>query len=277
MLRLVLLCAFAVAAVAQQPLTVTFSALDKRGEPVTTLRAQDVRVEHDQQPLAIQELRFDPRQRLDVVVLFDVSNSQRAALEQIRDAAGEVLRQLQLRRTDRLSVVVFSDRVHEQRAGIDLDEADKLIYAAWPSGTSAIYDVIAGASGQFADEPGFRRVVLLLSDGDDSASRTSSVADIPRALAEARAVLFGIDLNPMVMGTQTKASQVLDRMAHASGGETCYPRTEGQMKNCAALVANSARATYTALLSGAPVVEPHKLKVSGPEGVRILAPNQHTD
>jgi len=81
----------------------------------------------------------------------------------------------------------------------------------------------------------------------------------------------------MVLGGQPKAAQVLDRMAHASGGESCYPRTEGQMKKCAALVAAAARATYTASLAAAPLAESHRLKITGPKGVRILAPTRHAD
>lgn len=278
MLRVLIFVLLAAAAAAQQSLTVTFSALDKRGEPVTTLRADDVRVEHDGKLIPVQELRFDPRQRLDVVVLFDVSYSQRSALDEIRDAAGEVLRQLQLRRTDLLSLIVFSDKVHEERAGIDLDEADKMLYSSWPIGTSAIYDSIERAREHFSPEPGYRRVVLLLSDGEDSASRRLSPADVPRSLAEAGAVLFAVDLNPMVLGGQPKAGQVLDRMAHASGGESCYPRTEGQMKKCAAMIAAAARATYVATLGAIEAVpELHKLKLHGPKGVRILAPARHAD
>lgn len=277
MLRVLIFVLLAAAAAAQQPLTVTFSALDKKGQPVENLRVEDVRIEHDGKLLAVQELRFDPRQRLDVVVLFDVSHSQRSALDQIRDAAGEVLRQLQLRRSDRLSMVVFSDRVHEERAGIDLDAADKMLYSAWPVGTSAIFDSIERTRVHFTVEPGFRRVVLLLSDGEDSASQKRSPADVPRGLAEAGAVLFAVDLNPMVLGGQPKAAQVLDRMAHASGGESCYPRTEGQMKKCAAMVAAAARATYLATLAADRLPAAHKLKIMGPKGVRILAPTRHAD
>ena len=80
------------------------------------------------------------------------------------------------------------------------------------SGETALYDALHQAVSQLPAQPGTSRVVVLLSDGGDTAS-TATLDTTARAMSQAGVSLFGVELK-----TAESNSQSLAVLASATGG-----------------------------------------------------------
>lgn len=136
------------------------------GRLVPDLTRSDFRVFEDghERPLTV----FDNTpQVITVAVMFDMSNSMASQYERIRQAAGALV--AALRRGDRARIGTFGQEV----AISPLLTGDKSVLARildeelWPGGPTPLWYATDVAMTTLDDEPG-RRVVLLLTDGEDS-------------------------------------------------------------------------------------------------------------
>jgi len=110
-------------------------------------------------------------------------------------------------------------------------------------GRTALYDAISTGVDYLARGNRERKVLVLLSDGGDNASRVTRDEALRKAQAS-NAVIYTIAL--IDQGSRRDANpRLLKELAHASGGETFRP--EGPMEITAALgrIAHDIRHTYT--------------------------------
>jgi Ca-activated chloride channel family protein len=138
-------------------------------------------------------------QGIDIVVALDLSSSMRAADFRPRDrihVAKEVLsRFVAARPSDRIGLVVFAAEAYTQ-APLTGDAAAlqallaRIEIGAIEDGT-AIGDAIATAANRLRASPARSRVVILVTDGDDNASRVAPL-DAARAAAAVGVKVFTI-------------------------------------------------------------------------------------
>jgi len=155
------------------PITVT----DKKGQFVPGLTKEDFVVFEDKVPQQIETFSDDLSMTLPlyIAVLMDTSPSTAGKLKFQQESAMNFIQTVVKPRKDRVLFATFDDQINLLQDFTDkLDLLDKAVYSVKKMGTqTALYDAI----WQFCDEkmrsvPG-RRVLLVVSDGEDTYSRAN--------------------------------------------------------------------------------------------------------
>lgn len=148
--------------------TVPVAVKTSQGAYVPNLKPSDFRVYEDGQEQKISQ--FDSvDQPFTIVLMLDVSDSTRAKLTEIQNAAVAFLRQL--RSDDRALIVVFDKQIVKlTSATSDQAVLAAAIRRARAGGGTALYDAVDTViSSYLAQVPG-RKAVVLLTDGIDTSS-----------------------------------------------------------------------------------------------------------
>ncbi|HEY0406646.1 MAG TPA: VWA domain-containing protein [Pyrinomonadaceae bacterium] len=159
------------------PITV----LDKKGQLVSGLTKQDFVVFEDKQQQQIETFASESdNQPVYVGVLMDTSPSTAGKLKFEQQSAKDFIYTVTRLRKDRVAFVTFDHEIKLRQDFTDkLDDLDRAVDSVKkPGNQTALYDAI----WQFCDEkmrtaPG-RRVIVIITDGDDTYSR----ADIKDAI-----------------------------------------------------------------------------------------------
>jgi Ca-activated chloride channel family protein len=154
---------------------------DRDEHLVTGLVASDFEVLDNgrAQPLAVFETEVIP---IAAVVALDTSASMTSSLSALKYAAEQFV--LRLFPHDRARICVFNDRVGISDAFTDdRDDLARAIRSLDYGNATRLYDAIAAALEALRDTPE-RRVIVVFSDGEDTASHASSgaIAKLARRL-----------------------------------------------------------------------------------------------
>jgi Ca-activated chloride channel family protein len=201
---------------------------DKKGKFVQNLTVRDFEVFDGGLPRRITEFRKDTS-AISLALLFDVSGSMEARLEDARDAARHVLSWLDAQQ-DEAAVFTFDTRLAEVvpfKTG--LKQLPPRLETIEPFGATSLHDAIGETAEHLSERPGLRRAVVVFTDGVDTASRQTpeavsamaSAIDVPVYIF---AVVPGID-NPtlehnLISATPSPLSGELADLAAWTGGHT---------------------------------------------------------
>jgi Ca-activated chloride channel family protein len=165
---------------------VPVSVTNERGEPVQGLKATDFRLEEEGRAQEIAQVGDAEQVPLDIAILFDVSSSVmgKIAFSLQQESAAGFLKQV-LKPVDRAAIITIADKPTVVQPLTSADAASaklQTIPAATTSVPTAFYDAVSFAADYLAkNAPGSRRrVILVISDGDDNFSaavREQSVAE----------------------------------------------------------------------------------------------------
>jgi len=213
---------------------------DKHHELVTDLDEKDFKVLEDNTP---QDIKFFGRETdlpLRIALLLDTSNSIRSRLEFEQDAAIDFLSSvIRRKKDDRAFLMTFDNEpeVIQDYTG-DLDRLGKAIRAQRAGGGTALNDAIVMASEKLINSPpprgndtDVRRVMVLISDGDDNLS-DHALSDAVEAAIRAEASIYCISTNTEWLSTDTgvprkyhveAGDKVLTQFAEQSGGRVFFP------------------------------------------------------
>ncbi|HZH29839.1 MAG TPA: VWA domain-containing protein [Pyrinomonadaceae bacterium] len=188
---------------------VPVSVTDERGEPVQGLKAADFRLEEEGRAQEVAQVGDAEQVPLDIAVLFDVSSSigERFAFEQ--EAAARFLKQV-LKPVDRAAVFAIEGkpRLEQPLASAGIASAKLLqIPAPTKSTPTAFYDsTIAAARYLAQNAPGrHRRVIVVISDGDDNFSEMVKAGEVEDARALNRGQKLPAGANARQQATHRKA------------------------------------------------------------------------
>jgi len=109
-------------------------------------------------------------------------------------------------------------------------------------GRTALYDAIAGGVEYLSRGTRERKVLVLLSDGGDNASRTTKDEAVHKAQAS-NAVIYTIGL--IEPGSRDANPGLLRELSLASGGESFRPRDSGGIADVLGKISQDIRHTYT--------------------------------
>jgi Ca-activated chloride channel homolog len=214
------------AAVAQQPtfragtsiVPVLTTVLDSQGRLVPDLEREDFTILDNGKPQEVVFFQNDV-QPFTAVVMMDFSFSMNAHLKLLKAAAEQfVLRMLP---ADKGQVGAFSDKI--MFSGTFTNDRDDLVAALEElqfGNPTRLYDAI-DASIDMLDEAKGRKIVLVFTDGDDTASRVGfgSVLDKAR---EKEVMVYAIGLQSEFFNGQrlqrTRPDRSLRRLADETGG-----------------------------------------------------------
>jgi len=205
---------------------VVFTVTDKHGRRITDLKQGDFQVLDDSKPPEeIRSFHAETNLPLQVGLLIDASNSVRDRFKFEQQSAIEFLNQTIHPRIDQAFVVGFD--VTPEVTQDFTDNTELLahgVHELRPGGGTALYDALYFAcrdkllKGSTAAT--VRRVIILLSDGEDNQSHVTREEAIEMA-QRAEAIVYTISTN--VSGTKGQGDKVLERIADATGGRAFFP------------------------------------------------------
>ena len=228
---------------------------DKKKTPLQCFTKDDFIVLEDGVP---QEVTFFTDEKTNppvyVGVLMDTSPSAAGKMAFSKRAASDFLYTVVQLRRDKGAFMTFDNEINLIQDFTDkLDLLDKAVDKVKKVGSqTALYDAI----WQFADEklrnaPG-RRVIVVITDGDDTFSR----ADINDAIDIAQrteTTIFGISTKEAFIGAvpgvetgqvRDKGDKYLDRLCNETGGEAFFMRDMGSLERAFTNIRKELRSQY---------------------------------
>lgn len=222
---------------------------DRRHNFITDLEKSDFKVLEDGTP---QEIRYFGRETdlpLRIGLLLDTSNSIRPRLEFEQDAAIDFLNSV-IRRDKDLAFLMTFDNEPEviQNFTGDLALLTSAIRRQRAGGGTALHDAIYKAAEKLSNpplapgpNPEVRRVLVVISDGDDNLS-DHALSDAIEAAIRAEASIYAISTNTEWISTTAASGdkqprttdlshknhlgpgdKVLEKFADQSGGRVFFP------------------------------------------------------
>ncbi len=253
---------------------VPVSVTDANGQPVLGLKLSDFHIEEDGRAQEIAQLGDPEQVPLDIALLLDVSASVDARFAFEQKAAADFLRQV-LKAGDRATVFAIDQtpRFIQPLSSADV-AAQKLLTVAPGKSFTAFFDSVLAAEKYLdqASSTGRRRVILAISDGDDTArindaftvqsskgNRQLSGMDaqlqfIQRGQTEVlgevqRAEITFYSINPsgatMHLNVRTARSELgMERIAQATGGAAFIPKSDDELNDIFRRIGSELRSQY---------------------------------
>src|SRR5271155_1896957 len=212
---------------------------DRRHNFVTDLEQSDFKILEDN---TAQDIRFFGRETdlpLRIAVLLDTSNSIRPRLPFEQDAAIDFLDGVIRRNKDMAFLMTFDNEpeVIQDYTG-DLELLTSAIRKQRAGGGTALNDAIYRASEKLLNPPAphgpnpeVRRVIVVISDGDDNLS-DHALSDAIESAIRAEAAIYAISTNTdwlSISGDKPRkihvegGDKVLEEFADQTGGRVFYP------------------------------------------------------
>lgn len=204
------------------PLTVT----DKKGHLEIMMTKDDFNLFEDGKPQTIQYFSRETDLALRIGLLIDTSNSIRDRLRFEQQAAVDFLTDTIRRGKDQAFVEGFD--VEPQVVQDYTDNVEKLaaaIRTLQAGGVTSLYDAIYYSCKDKLywfppPEPYLRRMIIVISDGEDNRSEHSREEALAMA-QRAEVTIFAISTNRS--GAEDRGDRVLKRLAEQTGGHAFFP------------------------------------------------------
>ena len=232
---------------------------DKKGRFVTDLTQQDFEVVEGKKKQTILEFVAENNLPLRLGIVVDTSNSIRDRFKFQQEAASDFVKSVIRPKTDRAIVVGF-DNSAQLLADLtdDVVKLETAIRGMRPGGGTALYDAIYFACRDklMQDQPmyKFRRALVILTDGDDNASRYTRDQALEMA-QKADVVLYTISTN--ITRIPTDGDKVLRYLSQETGGTAFFPFKATDLTQSFENIANELRSQYAILY------RPEPLKLDG--------------
>jgi len=191
---------------------------DKAGEYVPGLRLADFKVYVDGKEIPAELISSFSLQESPFasVVLLDTSGSMETRLTLGRSAAIRFLDGL--REEDVAAVYKFDYRIEQVQGFASGRDLAPMAYGIKARGMTTLYDAIAEGAKALAERQELRKAIVVLSDGMDTYSKTSSGKALESALAVG-ASIYAVDMSATDTGPRDHQSAiVLKGFADKSGG-----------------------------------------------------------
>jgi VWFA-related protein len=257
----------------------SFTVVDRENHFVATLGRADIRVLEDGKPLDITDFRQRAGMPLSILIMLDVSISQEniipVAKLMSREFADSVIRPGK----DSVGVMTFTGEVHvEQELTTDLEQVRRAIErvefkpppgyvkgkivlgsirgvpilgaplpkpdpAAVIAGSTAIWDAVGFASGKINPQPpdDTRRVIILLTDGNDTSSKRKLSEAVKDAI-KSNAAVYSIGIGDENYGGTEKGD--LRQISERTGGRAFFPKMVKDLRAVFAEIEQELRSQY---------------------------------
>jgi VWFA-related protein len=209
------------------------SVADNRGRMVADLKKENFKVFEDDKLQTIRAFRTDTDLPLSIALLVDASGSIVDKMKFEQAAATDFFFNTIKRKKDRAAVISFDSTAYLQSDDtVDgfTDEPEKLSDAVKrirAGGGTAVHDAIyTSVKTKLALEKGERRrVLILISDGEDTASRYSLTEALEMAQRHDTTV-YAISTNKTSdtrSREKVKGDEVMQKLADETGGKAYFP------------------------------------------------------
>ena len=218
------------------------TVLDSRGMPVDDLGRSNFRVVEDNNPQTIISVQHQDTP-VSIGLLVDNSGSMNSKRTAVTSAALDLIRASNP--DDETFVINFSDQAYlDQDFTSDLDTLQKGLSQPSSSGGTALYDTVVTAADKMqhsAKHP--RKVLIVITDGDDNASRLDLEDSIHRVQDLQGPIIYSIGL---LFGSSKArhARHDLEALSSQTGGIAFFPGSAKDIDAVAAEVARDIRHQY---------------------------------
>jgi len=222
---------------------------DDRGQFVSDLQEGNFRVFEQN---IEQKISFFSRQDIPVTMglIIDNSGSMREKREQVNAAAMTFVRTSNPQ--DEAFVVNFNDEYYLDTDGdftSDQKDLNDALGRIDTRGSTALYDAVIGSLAHIKKGHKDKRVLLLVTDGDDDASQ-KTFEDTIKAAEQSNATIYTIGVFSQDDREHEKrmvrhSKKVLEELAEATGGEAYFPENLSQVTPICEQVAREIRNQYT--------------------------------
>src|ERR1700675_1428168 len=221
------------------------TVLDDRARFAEGLKQENFRVLEDkvEQKLAVFKREDVP---VSMGLVIDNSGSMRDKRPRVNEAALTLVQTSNPQ--DEAFVVNFNDDFY-----LDLDkdfsnsvpELKEALERIDSRGSTALYDAVIGSLDHLKKASKDKRVLLIVTDGEDNASR-NSLEKMIREVQKTDTVIYTIGLLSEESKKNSKrAKKALEKIAQASGGLAFFPENVDDVHNICEQVARDIRNQYT--------------------------------
>ncbi|HYE76249.1 MAG TPA: VWA domain-containing protein [Blastocatellia bacterium] len=230
--------------VGTQLVNVLFSITDKQNRYINDLVKEDVTILEDGKPQEIFVFKRELDLPLTMAILVDVSGSEQYTLPQLKEAAGHFIESVIRPGKDTAAIIKFEGEAtlmqgltsNRARLRKGLDDIEFIapppvgilggptppINGGSRQGGTSIHDsVVATCLDLLAREPG-RKMVLLVTDGQDTTSRMK-LADAIDAALKAEVCIYSIGIGDPGYGGVNDG--MLKKLSEATGGRAFIPKS----------------------------------------------------
>jgi Ca-activated chloride channel family protein len=216
---------------------------DGNGAIVSGLTREDFALTEDGRPQRIALFERQSELPLNLTLAIDTSGSVR---KDVAEEAGAARRfaHILLRSQDRMSLLQFATEVRELTPFTSkLSQIDRGLGQLRGDWATALYDAICQASEGLGRTPG-RRALVVISDGDDTASRATYAQALEQALRSQVMIYSLIDVPiEASAGRDLGGEHALITLAEQTGGKSFYV-SDGGLDSAFQRVSDDLRTQY---------------------------------
>ena len=229
--------------------SVALNVVDEHGAPVGGLTQADFDLSEDDRPQKIAVFDKESSTPLEIVLAIDASESVFADDRLERDAAKSFVKSL-LRPQDRLDLMDFADNVDELVSFTnDPHRIDDGLGRIQRGEATALYDAVYLAAqrlGQASAAPGARKVMVLITDGENT-THHGSYNDAIEEAERAGAMVYALIIVPVEAdaGRNTGGEHALIQMSRDTGGKFYYVADKHDLGPAFQHVSDDLRTQYT--------------------------------
>jgi Ca-activated chloride channel homolog len=244
-----------------QLVTVPFNITDKTNRYINDITKDDLEVLEDNKPQQIFSFERQTDLAITIAMLIDISGSEEYTLPMEKAAGARFFQKVLRPRKDLGAVVTFegeaelvqnltSDPAKLQRAldevKIALPNASVRVGGTPPinggsrAGSTAIWDAVYSVSNDLLKREAGRRVIILITDGEDTSS-TLKIRDAIERTWRNEVIVYAIGIGDPAYGVN---SGVLKKITQETGGRAFFPRSEGDLDKAFAQIDEDLRSQY---------------------------------
>ncbi|MFI5113141.1 MAG: VWA domain-containing protein, partial [Terriglobales bacterium] len=218
------------------------TVLDDKHRLVTGLTKNDFQVFEDGAPQQITSFR---REDIPVAlgIVIDNSGSMRDKRLAVNQAAVNLVRSSNPQ--DEVCIVNFNDEYYlDQDFTNQIPQLQEALARIESRGGTALYDAVVASAEHLKKSARLdKKVLLVVTDGEDNASRESLEQAIRRLQAENGPTVYTVGL--LGEEKQRRARRALTEMADQTGGVAFFPKSVGEVDSITQAVAHDIRNQYT--------------------------------
>jgi VWFA-related protein len=246
-----------------QLVTAPFNVTDKTNRYINDLTKDDIELMEDNKPQKIFSFERQTDLPITIAMLIDISGSQEYTLPYEKAAGERFLRRVLRPNKDIAALVTFEHesvvvqdftsnlqkltramdgvRVSVQPPAIGGAGGTPPINGGSQVGWTAMYDSIYLASSDMLGREAGRRVIILLTDGQDTVSRVKLREAIERTWKN-EIIVYSIGIGDPIHGGIDTGT--LKKISAETGGRAFFPRSEEDLDKAFALIDEDLRSQY---------------------------------
>lgn len=217
------------------------TVVDDKNRLVTALTKPDFKVFENGQ---LQQIRHFQREDYPVAmgIVIDNSGSMREKRAEVNKAALNLVRSSNP--DDQVFVVNFSDEYYlDQDFTSNVAKLREALDHVESRGGTALYDAVIASADYLLKSPLQRKVLFVVTDGEDDASQEHLEEAVHRLQQENGPVVYTIGL--LAEEKNRKAKRALELLADHTGGIAFFPPTLGEVDQISSTIAHDIRSQYT--------------------------------